>query len=543
MVYALPVQAFFDNKMGFFEGAAARVRDGRDLLAFADEYAQLSKYPFVARSHILLQQEFEQLFASLKAKKKNRRDLWLYCYYCALMLETYHTHYGQKAKAQEYRAIADKIKASYKGERPPKREKSEDAFFTRVGKAISQDLVEMAKTPTQVSKLRDKVGFYNIVRIYWVFCRLTFTNSLRLLRDVKILELLENAIGKNIDVDAVVETLEAPNSIFRAFSVGFFLARLILNGLVAAKHMAGSSKEERTLPFKERFVLEMYKRHPVFLNDVVWAVVNGVTNYAQVFHISAAAAGWITAGFMVFDFALILWRRHLAEQEYLAKKAQYTAELAHCEHHRDMERYALVVEQLKNLEIHWQAKNSTFLFNATAALMLGAGFSASMLFTSPVLIVLSYAVCMVAVAMYLSDGAYNNYKEKSLRLQQMQVEQQLEQAHEKNIVGEDLARVLKEYQAARNEFIFTMIKNTVMPTLILATFAVCWQAALVLIAVYAAYELWNAYCKKKGTPQEPDVFEMVPARNENSVVLIERDENPEVDDPYCDNDLKGFYAI
>lgn len=520
MVYALQYGAFYENKNKFFDKVAAKVKKGKDLLDFAERYAQKSDYPFIARNHFLLQQEFEQLFASLKAKKKNRRDLWLYCYYCALMLETYHTHYGPEAKAQEYRAIADKIKASYKGERPAKREKNEDAFLTRVGKAISRDLVEMAKTPTQVSKLRDKIGFYNIIRIHWVFCRLTFTNSLRLLRDVKILELLENAIGKNIDVDAVVENLEAPNSIFRAFSVGFFLARLILNGLVATKHMAGSSKVERTLPFKERFLLEMYKRHPVFLNDVVWAVVNGVTNYAEVFHISAAAAGWITAGFMVFDFALILWRRHLAEEEYNTKKAQYRAEQEHCLYIKDLERYDLLTRQLQNLEINWQAKNSTFLFNATAALMLGAGFSASMLFASPVLIALSYAVCMVAVAMYLSDGAYNKYKEKSLRLQQ---------AHIENVAGENLNQVLEEYQAARNQFALTLFKNAVIPTVILATFAVCWQAALVLIAVYAIYELCNAYRNKKDSSQEPEVFEMTPINDENPEVVIAMDEK-EVDD-------------
>lgn len=536
MVYALQYDAFYQHKNRFFDKAADKGRRGKDLLTFAEKYAKKSDYPFIARNHLLLQQEFEQLFASLKAKKKNRRDFWLYCYSCALMLETYHRHYGQKAKAQEYRAIADKIKASLKGERVVRENKKDDAFLTRVGKAVSNDVVELFKTPTQLSKLRDKVGFYNIIRIYWVFCRLTFTNSLRLLRDVKILELLENAIGKNIDVDVVVDTLEAPNSIFRGLSVGFFLARLFLNSLVTIKHMAGSSSKERSLPLKERFYLEIYKRHPVFLNDIVWAVVNGVTNYAQVFHISAAAAGWITAGFMLFDFALILWRRHLAEEEYNTKKAQYTAEQQHCLHMEDLERYDLLTRQLKNLEISWQAKNSTFLFNAAAALMLGAGFSASMLFASPALIVVSYAVCMVAVAMYLSDGAYNNYKEKSLRLQQ---------AHIENVPADDLKRVLEEYQAARNEFIFTMIKNTVMPTLILATFAVCWQAAVVLIAVYAAYELWNAYCRKKNASQEPETFAMTPMVGENQPVAIEGsnpvDEN-QLQDADTDN-LSAFYAI
>lgn len=105
--------------------------------------------------------------------------------------------------------------------------------------------------------------------------------------------------------------------------------------------------------------------------------------------------------------------------------------------------------------------------------------------------------------MYLSSDAFSKYQEKSLRLEQAK--------------DGDYAVALKEYEAARNDFIFTMVKNTVMPTLLIATYAICWPAAIALTVLYVGYEIYHAYDQHNGKkeaarlalegPKEEDVYE------------------------------------
>lgn len=138
-------------------------------------------------------------------------------------------------------------------------------------------------------------------------------------------------------------------------------------------------------------------------------------------------------------------------------------------------------KQMRELEFEWKTKEATFHFVAAAAAILMAGFTASMLISTPLLIAATYFVCTVAVAMYFSAGAYANYKDKSLRLEQAQ------------LTGTHLVHALKEYETARNDYVFTLAKNTIAPLLLITSYAICWPAALVLTAAYLGYELLHAH--------------------------------------------------
>lgn len=484
MPYSAQYKSFIKDKRGFFSTVKT--------INEAHKKAAEKEFRFLSNNRMLIEQEFNQLFTVLKKEGKNRKEFWLYCYYCCTMLESYYLSYENNAKVEEYEKYRREIQRFIEGKEQKKKEK--EAFLTMLGKKIASDLDDLVNTPDHVSKMRAKVGFLNVCRIYWTFCRLTLTSAFELSKDTQILEKLNKILGKQIDIDKIIKTLEAPNAVFRALSVGFFVARFIMNAGMVLKHTFFPTENEKDLSNWERFSDEIAKRYPDFLNDTVWAVVNGLTNYAAYFHIAAPVAGWITAGFLVFDVGLLLWRRHLAEQEYLTKKSQYLNELHYYQRELakclDLEKRALLEEQCKvvheqmtELEIIWKTKSQTYLFNATAALLLATGFAASMLFTPAILVVGAYAVCTLGVAMYLSDGAFSQYREKALRLEQAEIE------------NKNVNAALAEYQAVRNEFIFTMVKNAVIPGLLIATFAICWQAALVLTAVYLAYELYRAYDK------------------------------------------------
>ncbi|CEK12243.1 hypothetical protein [Legionella hackeliae] len=466
----------------------------QELLELAEQEAKKHDYGFLATNKLLIEQEFSQQFATLKHRGLDSNEFHFYCYYCCTMLKLYYEIYEQEAKVKDYNELLAELNTFCLDGKIPKAAINLDGFFTKIGKQIAADLTELINTPKKLSKIRDKVALSNLNRIYWYFCRTTIKNTLILARDLKWLEKLGNVLGKEVNVDDIVHTLETPNGVLRFLSVGFFAVRFIMNAGMLLKHVLKPSPKEKQLDWTKRFTNEMYKRHATFLNDIVWGTVNCLTNYNEAFGISAPVAGWVVAGFMFFDVCLILWRRHLEEKEYLTKRSQYVNELEDLtsrllgelslDERKKLDlHYIVTKEQLDRLELSWKATSATYLFNATAAFLLMAGFSASMLFTPAVAVLGCYMLCTFAVAMYLSDGAYKEYKEKSLWLEHAQLLNKGEMA------------AYKEYKTARVDFILTLAKNAIMPTLFITTLAICWQAALVLAIAYVGTEIYRSYSK------------------------------------------------
>lgn len=491
--YQAQFQPHLDDKNSFLNDIKGINNEASAKIEFARNKAKQHDYGFVATNKILIEQEFNHLFSSLKEKGLETNDFYFYCYYCCLMMKYYYQVYQQDAKAAEYQKWLDDLTILCQGNKLPVTVMERKGFFTALKQKISADIGDLIETPKKLSKLRDKVAISNLNRIYWFFCRTTIKNSLLLARDLKWLEKLGNILGKEVNVDDAIHILEKPNGVLRFLSVGFFAIRFIMNAGMLLKHTAFPSEEEKKLDWKKRFSNEMYKRHATFLNDIVWGTVNCVTNYNELFGISAPVAGWVVAGFLLFDVCLLLWRRHLEEKEYLTKRSQYLIELGALEKNPLDARYILLTEQLRQLDLTWQTNSATWLFNASAAFMLMAGFSVSMLLTPPVLILSCYMVCTLAVAMYLSDGAYRDYKEKSLILEHAQ------------LTGVDEVKALQQYKTARNDFAFTLTKNAVVPALLIGTLAVCWQAALALAIVYAGYEIYRSYTKHQQVQAETQI--------------------------------------
>lgn len=480
-------------------------------------------YRFLSQNKSLIEQEFHQLFSSLQKQDKNREEFWNYCYYCCRMLEAYYQAYDDSGKVKQYQRFAQQIHDYCKTGRIKAEQVKPRSFIATLGNQIMAEFSELANTPQHLSKIRSKIGMLNVYRIYWAFLRMTLSSSFLLARDIGWINKLNRLLGKKIDVDKIIKSLEKPSEVFRAMSVGFFVSRFLLNAAMLVKHTFFPSGADKSLSRYERFCFEIKKRHPDFLNDIVWGTINGVSNYAPFLHIAAPVAGWLTGGFLFFDVCLLLWRRRLAEREYSTKKAQYRADLSFYEEMREksenkderklaFRQCQILKKQISELEITWQVKSATFLFNATAALILATCFSAAMLFAPGVMPVAAYAVCVLAVAMYLSDAEYSKYKESKLRL------------HEAKLNDENIVNALKEYRAARYEFAYTLAKNAIVPALVIAAYAICWQAALVLTAAFLAYELWMAYNRYKAKQAA-----ILPANDEGDV-LEQDDADSELDE-------------
>ena len=531
-----------------------RIRRARLL---SDE-TSVSLYSFLLQANRELEAEFNSLITEfekvIKARDSDRHSaekrkaVWFYYYYCCrLLMEFYGSDkpeeraYHDPVKRAHYEKHAAKIKQYLEQNSDLSQNLSTDSSAKSSLSAflaeLRADFVELLRTPLKVSSIRSKLGFLNLWRVFWAFCRLTFTTALNYFRDSSIIDKFEQLLGSNFDEKEFIRKMEAPSFIFNALSVGLFVARLLLTVAIGLRHTffpQGAEKDEKSA--WERFKFEFYKRHPVMMNDVAWATVNLLTNYPELINISAPVANWLVAGFLVFDLLLILWQRHLDEKEFKHKNEQYRLEIddylknqgkctkqiqdktsqkesfdknwsrlnhdvnsykdqekEYKEYQDDIARLekqkqlndellAVTIKAQQELRISWETKNSTHCFNALAAALFVAGFSATFLFAAPVVAVVGYAACMVAVAMYLSSGAYGDYKEKSLRFYDAEgnydnargglTRPGLELIQAKN-------NSLQALQAARKEFWLTMARNVVIPTLMLALLAACWQAAVV----------------------------------------------------------------
>lgn len=466
---------------------------------------------FLLEHHRELEAEFNHLFSVLQKQKDEDEQkyvaFWSYCYLMVTLLETYHHAYihknglseasfikkfGKASKDDEFKQIKDKIKRILKREK--EEAQKEEEFIASLKSYLSSSLRNLLTSPAHLSQIRDYVAYSNLCRVYWVFCRLTLVSGFSLAKDLGFIDKLDEILGTHTDVDKIINGIKAPNGVLNYFSVGLFLIRFIIDAGYLIQHTFFPKEDEKydketglEISAYSRFKSELYKRHCNFANDLVWATVNFLTNFNHITHIPDPTAGAITAVFLGFDVCMALYKCHLAKQEYLIHRKRYEKEM---EDLNDPTKFPgmtaeerllqikILQGQLKELEIDWQTKEGTFYFVAAAASLLMLGFTASLLFTGPGIAVACFFVCTIAVAMYLSSGAYSKMQEKSLRLEYAK--------------DEEYVVALAEYEAARNDFIFTMIKNTIMPTLLIATWATCWPAGIVLTALYIAYEMYHA---------------------------------------------------
>jgi hypothetical protein len=608
MAYTKQNAAFQRDKHQFFQQVLNSPQDYQDQFNWIDGRTQTMGYAFLLKNQKALEEEFTQMWSVLQQESvEDREAFWLYCYYCSSLLESFHLAYGQEGKAARYSKIKQQIKDKLKGVFTA--DAAEAEFIKSMYKSFIDGFSSLAKAPFHISQIRDYVGYSNLCRIYWAFCRLTLTSGLRLANSMELISKLDAILGTHTDVEKIISVFEAPISVINYFSVAFFLMRFAIDGGLLIKHtffpsdlekgaasgcdisllddfpgpatleqyrnsylLVPSTEDENELilfyipkignaerlnlkdklKFKqdilkmlkedrsvrltaddvrklvtnetdvqhspetttawERFKHELYKRHCNFANDLVWATVNFLTNFNTLVGIPGPIAAAITSVFLCFDVAMNLYKCHLAKKEYLTKRSQYEMEKAdyknpakfqHLSYEQRLMHIDMLDKQLLELEINYKTKEATFYYSAAAASLLMIGFTAAMLFNPGLIVVAAFFVCTLAVAMYLSTGAYEKYAEKGLRLEQAEM------------TGKNLALARKEYETARNDFIFAMVKNTVVPMVLIATFAICWPAALVLTALYIGYEAYHAYSQHSAQQEAKQLALAAPAEEDN----------------------------
>lgn len=516
------LSTFQQDKQFFF----AEMRKKKHSLEEIDTLAKTKSYSFKLENKDQIDAEFNDLQAVLTQDQILSTDHWQYAYYCACLMKSFNLAYTPLKNNMNDDSFDDN-QTTIRNHLLSQTKKAEyESFVDHLVKKIQKFL----HTPFHLAQIRDYIGYLNLCRLYWIFSRLTLTNAFTLLKNSHLLDKLADALGPtHIDTDKIITAFQAPNFILNYLSIGIFLSRLLIDSILLLKHTFFSQgTEEQSADKWTRFKFELFKRHFNFINDIAWAIVNFLTNFTYLSHIPVAAAAPITAIFLGFDVMMLLWRYYLARKAYAKKCSDYNAEeraiddkksaineqmiklqqqiqisseidkslrdqLTVCESQLALLEVDLkiICAQREQRNLEWKATSSTLQFATSAAGILVLGFSASLIFTPPGIIITSFFVCIVAAAMYFSMNEFARFKKQQLIYQKYSNEQNL-----------------KEYHEARKQFIITVVENALIPTALLSIFALCWPAAVALTLFYAGYKLYQAYEKHpKPASELPPIIE------------------------------------
>lgn len=419
--------------------------------------------------------------------------------FCCTLLEKFYKPFN-KAKWKQYRNLRMEIESYWTG-KSEKKASQQEAFTIACGQKIADEIINIIQSPFHTSRMISLISFLNMYRIFWAFIRMFVFSLLGVLATQQLWEKASRFLHNTINMNKFIDALKLTNYVLYPLSVAFFIARFGLTVAEIVKFTFFPGKNSSSTWFARlKGQLKDEDIHTLLVNDMVWPLINFVTNYAesiarlmrQFFHHAGhltAAAPWILFSFLFFDTAIFLYAGYRKYDKYLLKRAGYLKELE--DQSICPERKLLIAKQLIACENQWKIDRALIFYTVTASLIIAAGFGLSMLLSPPLLALAAYAACLIGVAMYISKDDFKKWQESRIKLN-------MAESTSKNV------RVAKiEHTKARKEFFIGLAINVVVPSLIIACFALSWQLALVITAAFALYQLYRAYSKyRQGKTEE-----------------------------------------
>lgn len=361
---------------------------------------------------------------------------------------------------------------------------------------IVQETVQPQTSPTSpcTAIIGGFIGIINGARLQYVFNKFCIQFTAAFLTEISLLQKLEHMWHfhfEQANLDAVMPTAYA-------LSVGLYLIRFT-NTVVEAIIMARGQNSWNE--FFIQFGQELYNRQILLLNDSVWCVINGITNYSAFFHIAPVISDLIVGTFLIFDIWVATHNRRLALHKFRQEKQIINQELTALQqaimYEYTVNRQELTVAyfakkaELDKLQREWDGKNGGYWFLVAGTAVLFSGFAAAMMLALFASTPASLFVCIIGVAMIGSNKAYSDYHCAMV------------EARDNPSAVNDAELVVK-----RRDFILTFTYNFVTPIVIITTLAICWPAAVALGGLYFAYEFgkWIASMQK---PQ-PEIVNVTP---------------------------------
>ncbi len=463
-----------------------------------------------------INQEFNDLSALLDSisVEDNTEQLFYFSLYCCYLLKNYHTACNNYYQAKSYEEKATELINKLKNSTETNNNEQLNGFSEKVSETFSYAWNELKSTLLEPSKFSQKVGQINLSRIVFLLAKMSLSQLFIVLEQNNILQQLSKILSRELTSAQLISKINIFNGFCNALSVAMFGSRLLRN-LAATFYFTFRPPEEakNALPTKlSRLYHQIYERKGELINDTIWTVVNGVTNY-QLFGMPALAAMGITAGFMFFDIVVLLYLKSCDEAIYRNKQEQYQKEIDELinilsEDSDGNERQALVIQlhylQKQKLlsEINWRQTSAVYSFQTFACLTLGVGFGFSMLVAAPASVIGCYTLSILAISMVLSSKDYGKLKGIKAKLDHAET------------LGLDKTELQQEYNQTQCALSFDLVKNTLAPSIIIGTLLICSEAGLILMAVYMIEEGYRSYTHKKHDAPEKITHEE-PAQDDN----------------------------
>lgn len=431
--------------------------------------------------------------APAKAKHKQNEEqlksVAFMLYYFASVLQTHYEAYVNKEKLIKYQTIIAEINSHLDGEDEDNLDVQRQLSFLIQKDAVTVGEETLAAI-TRTSKLRSTLDIINMQRIYWIFSHFVIsaiqTLALQTHLQLKELDTLCDAFN-NYNFSYVMNII----------SVALFSVRLLIDLAMIAKHVFSS--KENDLTRWSRFKFEANKRKYNIANNLVWGSVNFLTNFRDIPGFSELFTNQLIAYLLVFDVALLQLKHLSARKEYKKNRLRLLSEHHQAIKDNDPEREQLIAHQIKALKDQWEITNDTYWFDTVAAALLLVSFAITLAAIPPAGVVACYLVGTLAVAMYLSEKDFKTYREAK---QKWTAACQ----SDSGVSTADTLQLENEYKQARNALIKSVIEKTVMPTIILLTFAANIPAGAALLAIYMLFKIVKHYHEKKQTPKSsPEV--------------------------------------
>ncbi len=466
--------------------------------------------------------QYAFLDAATKRNDLERQALnqsWLLCLYYAnlLLIEAQGYDYDKDNQVQKCKDDIAYLCLSYQRFQP------DPTMLGDWQEQLFNDLDKLADTAEHASRVRGWIGLTNAYRLSLIFSRLSLQTAIPMAQEMTWFQQLEK-LGLHFNL----ERLNTTGNLFNVLSVGLFASRFLINAAIILKHTFAPTDEEKSLngglTASERFWNELKKRHWILVNDLVWSVINCLSNFAPYFNIAAPTANYLLACFLVFDALWLGWRLYLDEQTYFAQLEYFEDQESLLDQKITVLQMKTFLTQDEKLELSLlegqlytlRAQivqlnhnrfgiNSATLFNISAALLLMVGFSAATILSTPAIVPVCFFLCTLAVSMYLSADKFGAYmKERAV----------YQHDHAMQLVSASP----DEMNAAWNTFVNSMVKNTVMPLVIMSLFAINWPTALTLTLIYMAYECGHGYINQpiadEGDDDEKSMSSLTSPANE-----------------------------
>lgn len=330
------------------------------------------------------------------------------------------------------------------------------------------------------SQINNFLGWLNAKRSQFGYHRAFSIQIVHYAQSVPIKNLfdqLNKLIQNRFTLSDSLQILDILNQFMLIAATALYLLRFSIQFYLLLKHLILSMKN-KSLSISQVLNRELEKRFFILTSDFIWSLANFAVIYQRITHVSAPWIPLIILIFLILDVALLASQYVIKRSTYATQLSLLSAQELQFESAED--KY-IIRNQIQILNNEWAAQKAYFYFNIIAALLIASFFALSLLTSGPILITFLTFFSMVGNAMYNSAAQFKAY-----RLASAYARQDL-QFYKPN--SPKLKEAQLQYAQCQKEFIYSMIKNSLLPSLGITLFILCYPVAITLFLITAALKL------------------------------------------------------